>query len=324
MLPTIICRKDGLIMRKRLGFTLIELLVVIAIIAILIALLVPAVQKVREAAARTQIVNNLKQCVLGLHGCNDVNRKLPPATGPFGVVAAPNLRTLSIYLLPYIEQTALYNTWTVGAGPATAPIIPPFIAPLDFTNSDGQRVQNFAANVRVFTDVGIGSAYNGTVGGTTPATLATMQGTSTYLGAGSAGLPKTFQDGTSNTVVFATRYANASPAGSQGNVTCSAYDGLYGTGYSTNTSSGAFFGVAPMSAAASATNTTGGWQLNPTIIQVSCDPTVGLAHSFGSGGMQVGLGDGSVRSVSPSVQPDTWNKAVQPNDGFPLNSDWDS
>src|SRR5438477_1853794 len=89
--------------RTRRGFTLIELLVVIAIIAVLIGLLLPPVQKVREAAARSTCSNNVKQLVLACHNYHDANGTLPPYAATIGTTAG----SAHFFILPYLEQSSI-------------------------------------------------------------------------------------------------------------------------------------------------------------------------------------------------------------------------
>src|SRR5271156_6561058 len=101
--------------RRRGAYTLIELLVVIAIIAILIGLLVPAVQKVREAAARLQCQNNLHQLATAMHDFHDANKKLPPGMSPGTISGSTDeyccWGTWMVPILPYIEQGSAFHIY---------------------------------------------------------------------------------------------------------------------------------------------------------------------------------------------------------------------
>src|ERR1700687_5823305 len=96
------------------GFTLFEMLIVLALLVVLFGLALPAVQKVREAAARTKCANNLKQMALAMHNCNDTYGKLPPSVGSFPNATSDG--TLQFYLLPFVEQDNLYKLGDDGAG----------------------------------------------------------------------------------------------------------------------------------------------------------------------------------------------------------------
>jgi prepilin-type N-terminal cleavage/methylation domain-containing protein/prepilin-type processing-associated H-X9-DG protein len=135
--------RKGCLVRARTSrpaFTLIELLVVIAIIAILIGLLLPAVQKVREAAARVQCQNNLKQIGLGLHGFHDAHKRFPPgylATGAYldGATDTAPGWGWAAFLLPYLEQAPLHRgldfSRSVPNSPAITTVVPLYLCPSD-------------------------------------------------------------------------------------------------------------------------------------------------------------------------------------------------
>jgi prepilin-type N-terminal cleavage/methylation domain-containing protein len=194
--------------RRRSAFTLIELLVVIAIIAILIGLLIPAVQKVREAAVRMTCQNHVKQLVLAAHNFHDSNGALPPFAAFWnGNTASP---VSSHYLLlPFIEQNNIYTQANGNSFNARTSVVETFWCPADSSTSGGR----FDGSVAVAPDgtnytnrISVGGVFYGTTNYAINAQVASVSVQSKH-GFHSGMTLQGINDGTSQTVMFAERMA---------------------------------------------------------------------------------------------------------------------
>jgi prepilin-type N-terminal cleavage/methylation domain-containing protein len=280
----------------RRGFSLIELVVVAAMLLFLAGLFLPAVQNLRQAGYKAETINNLKQICLATHAVNDAYRRLPPACDKFA-----NFKfeaTLHVYLLPYIEQNALYKAFEQagGKGEPAEVLIAVYRAGEDGSASGDKLkgVQNYAANLRVFADSGLKTDYNKNM----PALKA--------VEAGSARIPATFTDGTANTILFATKIASCGEGGSK---------------FPADPASkfAAFFGQNAAQKPAHGSDETATYQLQPEAKDCRTSPL--MAQAFAKT-LMVGLADGTVRDIAPKMSAETWNRALCPRDGMPLGDDW--
>ena len=319
--------------RSRRGFTLIELLVVIAIIAVLIGLLLPAVQKVRAAANKAKCANNLKQIVLATHNYHDANKKLPPGV-PVGFYASTGFDSATPatydrscwarFIMPYMEQSAIgdqYEQFVAAKtnytcySPFSVYVLPSFLCPSDPTNPKTNPTPGNAGNAQGFHTNYVGLNGNGY------ATVRVNPGAATPNN-GSAPLNGLFygksdkiplvdvSDGTSNTLAFSELLLTKDVASNKYDARGRMHNAVHGMTFSTiyppnSASIGDNLGRSDFCVAG---------PLTPCGTQTQ-DNTFVLARSMHTGGVNAAMADGSVQFVADSVSPTLWAAMGTRNQG---------
>jgi prepilin-type N-terminal cleavage/methylation domain-containing protein len=344
---------------RKKGFTLIELLIVLAIIGLLIGLLLPAVQKVRDAAARAQSMNNLKQLALGCHGYHDAFKGFPASWETFPNADGQISGAWTFLILPFVEQNNVYlgtygpsTHYSYGGATITNGVSD--TTPTTWTDPyNAYQAQRATGEIAIFKSPRDYTLNNpAIVSGCSYLANGTVLGSGGWAQSPGLNIDKIF-DGTSNTILLSEAVANcssfqdnSSPGNGVNQTTMSDirkwnYDDTYSYWFVTTVTSSntppSYVAVTSMYVAPmfDIVDGAGNVPSNPVTLddgtQVAFDvmPTTNChsqeyprPQAIDSSGMLVVMADGSVRMVSVNVSPTTFWAAVTPAGVDILGPDW--